>query len=233
MNKLVMSYKLSQKTPLFAICSRGCRKTALLRANFSTKKNQSGGDVEFSHVDPTSNLPRMVNVGDKPFTIRTATAQSTIRLPLIIAQKLFPTISTSTSTAGFSPPLQIDDTIKPDFHSLTTKKGPVFTTAIIAGTMAVKSTPTLIPFCHSLPIDSCSFDLNVDPVAGEDGSIRVHILCTVQCTYKTGVEMEALVGASTAALTVYDMCKALSQDIEIENTKVLRKSGGKSDISNP
>ncbi len=102
-------------------------------------------------------------------------------------------------------------------------KGPVLQTAIIAGTQAVKETSRLIPFCHPLPIDRCVFSINRK---GKELVVR----CQVSAEYKTGVEMEALTGATVAALTVYDMCKALSHDMEIRNVRLLRKTGGKSDV---
>jgi cyclic pyranopterin monophosphate synthase len=105
-----------------------------------------------------------------------------------------------------------------------TKKGPVFDTAIVAGVMAAKRTHELIPFCHPLALERCTID-----IATEKAS-RIRIVCSVAVHHKTGVEMEALVGASAAALTIYDMCKALSHDIVIESTRLLRKSGGKRDF---
>jgi cyclic pyranopterin phosphate synthase len=105
-----------------------------------------------------------------------------------------------------------------------TKKGPVFATAIIAGVMAAKRTHELIPFCHPLALERCSVD-----IASQSGG-RIHIICSVAVHHKTGVEMEALVGASAAALTIYDMCKALSHDIEIGTVRLLRKTGGKRDF---
>jgi len=105
-----------------------------------------------------------------------------------------------------------------------TKKGPVFDTAVIAGVLAAKRTHELIPFCHPLPIDHVSID-----VAAHRGGLT--ITCTVRVTHRTGVEMEALTGASVAALTVYDMCKALSHDISIETVRLLAKRGGKRDFS--
>jgi cyclic pyranopterin phosphate synthase len=103
-----------------------------------------------------------------------------------------------------------------------TKKGPVFDTAIIAGVLAAKRTHELIPFCHPLPISSVKID-----VTTMRGGLR--ITCNVAVTHTTGVEMEALTGASVAALTVYDMCKALSHEIEIGPVRLLAKSGGKRD----
>jgi cyclic pyranopterin phosphate synthase len=105
-----------------------------------------------------------------------------------------------------------------------TKKGPGFDTAIIAGVMAAKRTHELIPFCHPLALERCSVD-----IASQSGG-RIHIICSVAVHHKTGVEMEALVGASAAALTIYDMCKALSHDIEIGTVRLLRKTGGKRDF---
>jgi cyclic pyranopterin phosphate synthase len=100
-------------------------------------------------------------------------------------------------------------------------KGPVFQTARIAGIQGAKQTSTLIPLCHPLPITN--IDVQIEKT--EKGA---HILCTVKTFGKTGVEMEALTGASVAALTIYDMCKAMSFDMQIGGVKLLEKSGGKS-----
>ncbi len=105
-----------------------------------------------------------------------------------------------------------------------TKKGPVFDTAIIAGVMAAKRTHELIPFCHPLGLDNCKVEIE-DKRGGE-----IVIRCQVSIHHRTGVEMEALTGASVAALTIYDMCKALSHDIEITGVRLLEKSGGKRDF---
>lgn len=107
---------------------------------------------------------------------------------------------------------------------LQTKKGSVFQTAIIAGIMAAKKTGDLIPLCHPLGLDNCSIAINMN------GQQEVVIDCTANITAKTGVEMEALVGASIAALTIYDMCKAMSHDIVIKETKLISKTGGKRDF---
>ncbi len=107
---------------------------------------------------------------------------------------------------------------------IQTKKGAVFQTAIIAGIMASKKTGELIPLCHSLGLDNCKVNIHVNE-AGE-----VVIDCTTSITAKTGIELEALVGASIAALTVYDMCKAMSHDIVIRETKLMEKTGGKRDF---
>lgn len=107
---------------------------------------------------------------------------------------------------------------------LQSKKGPVFQTAIIAGIMAAKKTGDLIPLCHPLGLDNCHITISLTEQQ------EVVIDCTASITAKTGIEMEALVGASIAALTVYDMCKAMSHDIVIKETKLVAKTGGKRDF---
>lgn len=107
---------------------------------------------------------------------------------------------------------------------IPTKKGAVFQTAIIAGIMAAKKTGELIPLCHPLGLENCAIDIHINAAQ------EVVINCTTHITAKTGVEMEALVGASIAALTIYDMCKALSHDIRIKETKLMEKTGGKRDF---
>ena len=107
---------------------------------------------------------------------------------------------------------------------IQTKKGSVFQTAIIAGIMAAKKTGDLIPLCHPLGLDNCNINIHLNEQQ------EVVIDCTATITAKTGVEMEALVGASIAALTIYDMCKALSHDIVIKETKLMEKTGGKRDF---
>jgi cyclic pyranopterin phosphate synthase len=111
-------------------------------------------------------------------------------------------------------------------EELVTKKGPVFQTAIIAGIQAVKKTSELIPMCHPLLINGV--DINIQILDAEE----IQILCTVEIEGKTGVEIEALTGASIAALTIYDMCKSISQSMILKETKLLVKTGGKSDINN-
>ena len=95
--------------------------------------------------------------------------------------------------------------------------------------MAVKQTSTLIPFCHPLPIEACK--IGVDLEEADEGWWRARVDCTVSVTAKTGVEMEALVGASVSALSIYDMLKSLSQEMVIEETRLLEKTGGKSDYT--
>jgi cyclic pyranopterin phosphate synthase len=111
-------------------------------------------------------------------------------------------------------------------NELKTAKGPVFQTAIIAGIQAVKKTQELIPMCHPLMIDGV--DINV----GIKDAEHIELECTVTIEGKTGVEMEALTGASIAALTVYDMCKSVSKEMRIEQVRLVEKTGGKSDYKN-
>ena len=151
---------------------------------------------KLSHIDD-ANRPKMVDVSEKRVTERQASARSIVSLPDNVVAAI----------AG-------DD--------ISTKKGPVFATAIIAGVMAAKKTHELIPFCHPLGLENCKVTISLD---GNDAVID----CTCKVNHKTGVEMEALTGASVAALTVYDMCKALSHDIVIRETRLVSKSGGKQD----
>ena len=109
---------------------------------------------------------------------------------------------------------------------LITKKGPVFQTAIIAGIQGVKKTSEIIPMCHPLLINGV--DININIINSE----HVEVLCEVIIEGKTGVEMEALTGVNITCLTIYDMCKSISQDIIIKEVKLLEKTGGKSDIKN-
>ncbi len=118
------------------------------------------------------------------------------------------------------PPLVMEHFANGDIQS---RKGSVFQTAIIAGIMAAKKTGELIPLCHPLGMDNCKIDIRVNE---QD---EVVIDCTASITAKTGIEMEALVGASIAALTIYDMCKAMSHDIVIKETMLIEKTGGKND----
>ena len=106
-----------------------------------------------------------------------------------------------------------------------TSKGPVFHTAIIAGVMAAKRTHELIPFCHPLGIENCRIEIDMNERA------EAEVRCTVSVHHKTGVEMEALTGAAVAALTIYDMCKALSHEIVVAEVRLLEKRGGKRDVA--
>lgn len=154
-----------------------------------------------THID-VEGKPAMVDVSDKTVTAREATAECHVRFPADVAKQLHAT-------------------------GLKSAKGGIAETAIIAGTMAVKRTHELIPFCHPLPIDGCRF--NIDWL--DDNALRIE--CRVKTTHRTGVEMEALTGATVAALTIYDMCKALSHAIVIGPARLLGKRGGKRDFGKP
>jgi len=108
-------------------------------------------------------------------------------------------------------------------NDIQTKKGSVFQTAILAGIMGAKKTGELIPLCHSLGLENCHISIQLNDKR------EIVISCTATITAKTGIEMEALTGASIAALTIYDMCKAFSHDIIIKEIKLIEKTGGKSD----
>ncbi len=109
---------------------------------------------------------------------------------------------------------------------LMTKKGPVFQTAIIAGIQGVKKTSELIPMCHPLLISGVDIDISIV----DEESVEVE--CKVTIEGKTGVEMEALTGVNIACLTIYDMCKSISQEMVIKQVKLIEKTGGKSEIKN-
>ena len=127
--------------------------------------------------------------------------------------------ATASAIVSF-PPLIFEELSKNNFLS---KKGSIIHTAIIAGTMGAKRTAELIPLCHPLQLSTINIDIETD-------ANSLLITAVVKCEGKTGVEMEALMAASIAALTVYDMCKALSHDITIKETKLVEKKGGKSDF---
>lgn len=109
-------------------------------------------------------------------------------------------------------------------NELQSKKGPVFQTAILAGIMGSKRTSDLIPLCHPIGLDNCKVDIQMND------QNEVVITCTASIFSRTGVEMEALTGATVAALTIYDMCKAFSHNIIIKETRLLSKTGGKRDF---
>lgn len=143
----------------------------------------------------------MVNVGEKPVTHRTAHAVAIVSLPPELGALL-------------------------KDGEITTKKGPIFHAAVLAGVMGVKRTSELIPLCHPLPLDDCQIEIKPDANHRE---VAIH--CRVQTFAKTGVEMEALTGATVAALTLYDMGKAVSHGIVIRDVRLLEKTGGKRDYS--
>lgn len=154
----------------------------------------SSEDPDFTHV--RDGLPTMVDVSGKVSNKRTAVAGVRVELGAEIISRF-------------------------ENNDLQGPKGPVLQTAIIAGTMAVKKTSDLIPFCHPLPVEQCRFEIIPDDTG-------IFIRCEVSTSGKTGVEMEAMTGASVAALTVYDMCKAMNKGIRIQNLHLVSKSGGKS-----
>lgn len=157
--------------------------------------------MSFSHLTPEQ-TPQMVNVSPKQVTQRLAKAQAIV----IVGEDILHLLEHSGG------------------KELHTAKGAVFQTAIIAGIMAAKKTGELIPLCHPLPLEHCDIQIAVN------AKHEIIITCTAEITAKTGIEMEALTGASIAALTIYDMCKALSHDIVIKEITLLEKRGGKSDF---
>lgn len=158
----------------------------------------AAGKKSLTHLD-AAGRPAMVDVSAKVVTAREARAECRVRFPKDVAQQLRK-------------------------NGLRSAKGGIVDTAVIAGTMAVKRTHELIPFCHPLPIDGCRIAIDWD------GEYALRIECQVKTTHRTGVEMEALTGATVAALTVYDMCKALSHRIVIGPAKLAAKRGGKRDF---
>ena len=146
------------------------------------------------------NQPAMVNVGDKAVTRRTAHAIATVKLPPELAGLL-------------------------SDGEIATRKGPLFQTAILAGVMGAKRTSDLIPLCHPIALNDCQIEIIPDETTS---TLAIH--CRVQTDGKTGVEMEALTGATIAALTVYDMGKAVSHEIVIREVRLMEKSGGKADF---
>ncbi|MBQ9269972.1 MAG: cyclic pyranopterin monophosphate synthase MoaC [Oscillospiraceae bacterium] len=150
---------------------------------------------DFTHFDARGNA-RMVQVGDKAATKRTAVATGRV----LMNRNTFDLIRTG-----------------------GVRKGDVLTVAQIAGIMGAKRTSDLIPMCHPIAISGVELELSLN-----EEMTAVDILATVSCTGKTGVEMEALTAVSTAALTVYDMCKAVQRDMVIDDIRLLRKTGGQS-----
>ena len=164
---------------------------------------KSSSDGIISHLDDDGR-PMMVDIAGKATTVREATSQCHVTFPSGILEQF-----------------------RDSTGQLASKKGPIVNTAILAGVMAVKKTPNLIPLCHPLPVTHCS--VSIEPCTTSVDTLVVQ--CTVQTEGKTGVEMEALVGASCSALTIYDMCKSLSHGIIISDLHLVKKSGGKSDFA--
>mmetsp|Transcript_22594 Transcript_22594/g.33037 ORF Transcript_22594/g.33037 Transcript_22594/m.33037 type:complete len:180 (+) Transcript_22594:52-591(+) len=154
-----------------------------------------------THVD-ASNNPTMVDVSGKLVTSRRAHARCFVELPDTVLQEF-----------------------QCDVNRLVSKKGPVISTAIIAGVTAAKKTSDLIPFCHHVAMDSCKIKIDFD--CERKNTLRIDCIAVTEA--KTGVEMEAFVGATNAALCVYDMCKAVSHDIRITDVHLVSKTGGKRD----
>lgn len=150
---------------------------------------------DFTHLD-TQGQARMVDVSDKTETLRQATAISRIYLGEMVFERLI---------------------------NGRLKKGDAFAAARLAGIMAVKNTPQLIPLCHMIPITGVEIEFSPDV---QKLSLEIRVM--VKARAQTGVEMEALAGAAAAALTIYDMCKALDRGMIIENIHLVQKSGGKS-----
>ena len=150
-------------------------------------------EKDFTHFDADGKA-RMVNVGDKPVTHRTARAGARV----LVNEDTFALIE----SGGL-------------------KKGDVLTVAQLAGIMGAKRTPDLIPLCHPILMDGINLELSLDETRKS-----VEIKATVSCDGRTGVEMEALTAVSTAALTVYDMCKAVQKDMVITDIRLLSKTGG-------
>lgn len=156
------------------------------------------GKAGLTHID-ADGRPAMVDVSGKAVTAREAVAECRVQFPAAVAAQL--------RESG-----------------LRSAKGGIVDTAIVAGTMAVKRTHELIPFCHPLPIDGVRLSIDWQ------GERELLVECTVRTTHRTGVEMEALTGATVAALTIYDMCKALSHAIVLGPAKLAGKRGGKRDF---
>jgi cyclic pyranopterin phosphate synthase len=154
---------------------------------------------ELTHIG-ANGMAEMVNISEKKITHRTAKASGIIFLDKNIYSLIVN-------------------------NEIISAKGPVFNTAIVAGTMAVKNTATIIPFCHSIAIESCKFSFDFDLNKSE-----VKVYCEVITIGKTGAEMEALTGVSVTCLTIYDMCKAISSNMEIKDIMLNHKSGGKHDF---
>ena len=150
--------------------------------------------MDLTHLDETG-AARMVDVGDKDVTQRTAEAAATVKMQPETLQKIL---------------------------SAELKKGDALAAARIAGIMAAKRTFELIPLCHNILIESVRIDFD------DNGRDELYIRSRLTCSYKTGIEMEALTAVTVAALTVYDMCKAVDRGMVIENVRLLEKTGGKS-----
>lgn len=178
---------------------------------------ENNENISFTHVAQDGATICMVDVGSKTVTHRTAVAQSVVVFPetVLAAFSRQPQHVQQKPGGGgrVGNDMQAAEWVGP--------KGPIFATAITAGIMASKQTSSLIPLCHPLPLEKVHIDISWR----NHNSIRIECTCSV--SHKTGVEMEALMGASVAALTVYDMVKAVSHDVQIVETQLTHKDGGK------
>ena len=175
-------------------------KQAQPKSKMVPKRNEN--NETFTHLAPSGDAVSMVDVGAKAVTTRMAKARTHVIFPPEVIEA-FRSHESSNEMVG--------------------PKGPIFATAKIAGVMAAKRTSDLIPLCHPLPLDKVNIDIQFD---GKESNTAI-VECECRVTHKTGVEMEALTGATVAALTIYDMCKAVSHNIEIGSTMLIEKSGGK------
>jgi cyclic pyranopterin phosphate synthase len=150
---------------------------------------------DFSHLDETGGIS-MVHVGAKRATVREAVAVATVRMQPSTLKRL------------------VDRALP---------KGDVLTTAKVAGVLAAKQTPSLIPLAHPIALDSVDVTFDLDPAAG-----TIEVRSIVRCEAKTGVEMEAMTACAVAALTIYDMCKSAEKGLVIDGLQLVRKTGGKS-----
>ncbi|KAN0000256.1 hypothetical protein ACTFIZ_000691 [Dictyostelium cf. discoideum] len=210
--KKVKNYLLKLINSSFINTNNNSKLQYIQQRNYSTNKNnQNLENNEFSHITKDGKLPTMVDISDKIITKRTAHAQSILEFPSNVLSQLLNLENNYNNDNNIS-----------NNKEIVSKKGPVFATSIVAGTMAVKNTSNLIPFCHPIPIESCKIEITIMD------STSVKVDCIVSMSGKTGVEMEALTGTTITSLTIYDMCKALSKDIVIKETKLISKFGGKS-----
>ena len=193
------------------VCTESSDKI-LLELDKTTSKEITESDGTnmhvFTHLSEKGDEVKMVDVGNKEITRRIAIARTTVVFPqeVMDAFDIFSHTSSSSSSCVH--------------HEMIGTKGPIFSTAKLAGIMGAKRTSDLIPLCHPLPLEKVRVDIRLE-------GNRAVIECECRVTHKTGVEMEAMAGASIAALTIYDMVKAVSHNVQIEKTELVTKTGGK------
>ncbi|KAL3931168.1 MAG: hypothetical protein SGBAC_011431 [Bacillariaceae sp.] len=200
--------KLSPKLMMEIAEARAARERGGVYSPTPKGEETAPADIHhpsFSHVSQDGDSVHMVDVGHKQVTTRMAEAQTKVILPDSVMEAFGLDASSTSQTELIGP------------------KGPILATAKLAGIMAAKKTSDLIPLCHPLPLDQVKLDVRL-----VNNEVLINCICRV--THKTGVEMEALTGASVAALTVYDMVKAVSHEVEITDTKLVAKTGGKRTI---